>query len=61
MSFSDVGSTASTRPDRPLIVKATFDRLNKRITFSSARNCSYDLLRTKVSPYSHFVKLAMTH
>ncbi|EJD07260.1 uncharacterized protein FOMMEDRAFT_137648 [Fomitiporia mediterranea MF3/22] len=43
-----VGSTMSTRPDRPLIVKATFDRYNKRITFSSARNCSYDLLRTKV-------------
>ena len=32
-----------------LIVKASFDRLNKRITFSLARNCSYDLLRTKVS------------
>lgn len=48
MSFSDVGSTMSARPDRPLIVKATFDRYNKRITFSSARNCSYDLLRRKV-------------
>ncbi|KAL5537219.1 hypothetical protein ACEPAF_1042 [Sanghuangporus sanghuang] len=48
MSFSDVGSTMSVRPDRPLIVKATFDRYNKRITFSSARNCSYDLLRSKV-------------
>ncbi|KAJ7509854.1 hypothetical protein B0H11DRAFT_1961269 [Mycena galericulata] len=36
------------RPDRPLVVKCTFDRWNKRITFSSARNCSYDLLRHKV-------------
>ena len=54
MSFSDVGSTASTRPDRPLIVKATFDRYNKRITFSSARNCSYDLLRSKVSIFASF-------
>ncbi|KAH7913852.1 hypothetical protein BJ138DRAFT_1145144 [Hygrophoropsis aurantiaca] len=36
------------RPDRPLVVKCTFDRWNKRITFSSARNCSYDLLRNKV-------------
>ncbi|KAI5117511.1 hypothetical protein M0805_003916 [Coniferiporia weirii] len=48
MPFADSGSTHSTRPDRPLIVKATFDRYNKRITFSSARNCSYDLLRSKV-------------
>ncbi|KAH7920383.1 hypothetical protein BV22DRAFT_1039929 [Leucogyrophana mollusca] len=37
-----------SRPDRPLVVKCTFDRWNKRITFSSARNCSYDLLRNKV-------------
>ncbi|THH11311.1 hypothetical protein EW145_g737 [Phellinidium pouzarii] len=48
MPLSDVVSTMSIRPDRPLIVKATFDRYNKRITFSSARNCSYDLLRSKV-------------
>jgi hypothetical protein len=37
------------RPDRPLVVKCTFDRWNKKITFSSARNCSYDLLKNKVS------------
>ncbi|KIJ61950.1 hypothetical protein HYDPIDRAFT_95335 [Hydnomerulius pinastri MD-312] len=36
------------RPDRPLVVKCTFDRWNKRITFTSARNCSYDLLRNKI-------------
>ncbi|KAJ7017714.1 hypothetical protein C8F04DRAFT_970323 [Mycena alexandri] len=36
------------RPDRPLLVKCTFDRWKKRITFTSARNCSYDLLRHKV-------------
>ncbi|KAF8916216.1 hypothetical protein CPB85DRAFT_1490287 [Mucidula mucida] len=36
------------RPDRPLIVKCTFDRWNKRITFSSAKNCTYILLRHKV-------------
>ena len=36
------------RPNNQLIVKVTFDRYNKRITFSSARNCSYDLLRLKV-------------
>ncbi|KAF8906206.1 hypothetical protein CPB84DRAFT_1770225 [Gymnopilus junonius] len=35
-------------PDKPLIVKCTFDKWHKRITFSSARNCSYDLLRRKV-------------
>ncbi|KAF9047190.1 hypothetical protein BDZ89DRAFT_1099279 [Hymenopellis radicata] len=37
-----------SRPDRPLIVKCTFDRWNKRITFSSAKNCTYILLRHKV-------------
>ncbi|KAF9221473.1 hypothetical protein BS17DRAFT_785470 [Gyrodon lividus] len=36
------------RPDRPLVVKCTFDRWNKRISFASARNCSYDLLRNKI-------------
>ncbi|KAJ3516934.1 hypothetical protein NLJ89_g803 [Agrocybe chaxingu] len=35
-------------PDKPLIVKCTFDKWHKRINFSSARNCSYDLLRSKV-------------
>ncbi|PPQ62874.1 hypothetical protein CVT24_006272 [Panaeolus cyanescens] len=30
------------------VVKCTFDKWTKRITFSSARNCSYDLLRLKV-------------
>jgi hypothetical protein len=34
-------------PDRPLVVKCTFDKWHKRITFNSARNCSYDLLRRK--------------
>ncbi|THU92735.1 hypothetical protein K435DRAFT_758000 [Dendrothele bispora CBS 962.96] len=37
-----------SRPDKPLVVKCTFDRYNKRITFSSARNCTYALLRHKV-------------
>ncbi|KAG0699912.1 hypothetical protein DFH29DRAFT_808256 [Suillus ampliporus] len=37
-----------TRPDRPLVVKCAFDRWNKRISFASARNCSYELLRNRV-------------
>lgn len=36
------------RPDRPLVVKCTFDRWNKHISFASAKNCSYDLLKNKV-------------
>ncbi|KAF7309003.1 hypothetical protein MKEN_01101200 [Mycena kentingensis (nom. inval.)] len=36
------------RPDRPLVVKCSFDGSNKRITFTSAQNCGYDLLRHKV-------------
>ncbi|KAJ7734533.1 hypothetical protein B0H14DRAFT_2995705 [Mycena olivaceomarginata] len=34
--------------DRELVVKCTFDRWKKRITFGSARNCSYDVLRHRV-------------
>lgn len=34
--------------DRPLVVKCTFDQKKKRITFGSARNCSYEILRQKV-------------
>ncbi|TFK39910.1 hypothetical protein BDQ12DRAFT_649491 [Crucibulum laeve] len=37
-----------SRPDRPLVVKCTFDKWQKKITFSSARNCTYNLLRDKV-------------
>lgn len=48
MSFSDYGSSSSELPDRPLVVKCTFDRSLKRISFQSAVNCTYDLLRTKV-------------
>ncbi|KAF8074927.1 hypothetical protein FPV67DRAFT_1475472 [Lyophyllum atratum] len=36
------------RPDRPLIVKCSLDSWNKKITFSSARNCTYEVLRHKV-------------
>ncbi|KAL4078724.1 hypothetical protein V8B97DRAFT_1933072 [Scleroderma yunnanense] len=36
------------RPDRSLLVKCAFDRWNKRISFASARNCSYDLLRKRI-------------
>ena len=35
-------------PDKPLIVKCTFDKWHKRINFNSARNCSYEVLRQKV-------------
>ncbi|KIM32725.1 hypothetical protein M408DRAFT_326470 [Serendipita vermifera MAFF 305830] len=50
MSFSEYSfaSSAHQRPDKPLIVKCTFDRSMRRITFASAQNCSFDLLRTRV-------------
>ncbi|KAF8519029.1 hypothetical protein BU17DRAFT_48255 [Hysterangium stoloniferum] len=48
MAFSDFGSTTSVRPDKPLVIKCTFDQRMKRITFASSRNCSYDLLRARV-------------
>ncbi|EKM81668.1 hypothetical protein AGABI1DRAFT_54553 [Agaricus bisporus var. burnettii JB137-S8] len=35
-------------PDKPLLVRCAFNGRSKRITFQSARNCNYDLLRRKV-------------
>lgn len=43
--------------DRELVVKCTFDRWKKRITFGSARNCSYDVLRHRVRPLSATLSL----
>ncbi|KAF8623215.1 hypothetical protein AX15_006453 [Amanita polypyramis BW_CC] len=40
--------SSSTRLGKPLLVKCTFNRKHKRISFHSARNCTYDLLRSKV-------------
>ncbi|KAF8311396.1 hypothetical protein DL93DRAFT_2061136 [Clavulina sp. PMI_390] len=39
---------SAERPDRPLVVKCSFDRSLRRITFASARNCTYLLLRNRV-------------
>jgi hypothetical protein len=38
----------TNRPDRPLVVRCTFDKAHKKITFSSSQNCSFDLLKHKV-------------
>ncbi|KAH6916066.1 hypothetical protein BKA70DRAFT_1368348 [Coprinopsis sp. MPI-PUGE-AT-0042] len=35
-------------PDRPLVVKCTFDKGSKKINFNSARNCSYQILKERV-------------
>ncbi|KZP01547.1 hypothetical protein CALVIDRAFT_474143, partial [Calocera viscosa TUFC12733] len=41
-------SSVWDRPDRPLVVKCSYNRSMRRVTFSSAVDCSYDLLRAKV-------------
>ncbi|KAG6833242.1 hypothetical protein H0H87_009863 [Tephrocybe sp. NHM501043] len=38
----------NNRTSRQLVVKCSLDSWNKKITFDSARNCTYDLLRQKV-------------
>ncbi|KAG6821486.1 hypothetical protein H0H93_010210 [Arthromyces matolae] len=38
----------NNRTSRQLVVKCAFDTRNKKITFDSARNCTYDVLRRKV-------------
>ena len=45
----------SAELDSPLIVKCTFDRWHKRITFSSARNCSHEVLRHKVLSFDYLL------
>jgi hypothetical protein len=42
-------------PDRPLVVKCTFDKSHKKIIFQSVRNCSYDVLKRKVIAQYHVV------
>ncbi|KAG5647512.1 hypothetical protein DXG03_009449 [Asterophora parasitica] len=36
------------RPDRPLVVKCSLDNWNRKITFASTRNCTFEVLRHKV-------------
>ncbi|KAG6890022.1 hypothetical protein C0992_003367 [Termitomyces sp. T32_za158] len=38
----------NNRTSRQLVVKCSLDSWNKKITFDSARNCTYELLRQKV-------------
>ncbi|KAK7685725.1 hypothetical protein QCA50_011070 [Cerrena zonata] len=47
-SVSDRDSWTEHRPDKPLVVKVHYDGVNKRITFSSSRSCTFDLLRHKI-------------
>jgi hypothetical protein len=41
-------NSMNDRPDRPLVVKCTHERKSKKISFASARNCTYELLKQKV-------------
>ena len=40
--------SAEARPDKPLVVKCNYEGVNKRITFSSSRTCTFDLLKHRV-------------
>ncbi|KAJ3019039.1 hypothetical protein NUW54_g183 [Trametes sanguinea] len=46
------GSTyerSEPRPDKPLVVKCVYeDRGNKKISYSNARSCTYDVLRKQI-------------
>ncbi|TCD69146.1 hypothetical protein EIP91_008622 [Steccherinum ochraceum] len=48
VEYTEYRPQQSDRPDRQLVVKCNYEGLNKRITFSSSRKCSYDLLRQRV-------------
>ena len=45
----------SAELDSPLIVKCTFDKWHKSISFSSARNCSHEVLRHKVLSFDYLL------
>ena len=47
-TFRRGATTMQGRPDKPLVVKCAFDTWHKRISFNSARNCTYNVLRRKV-------------
>ena len=47
VALSHFGSTTLVRHDKPLVVRGTFDQRMKRITFTSSRDCYYDLLRER--------------
>lgn len=49
MAYYGMQPDPGDRPDRPLVVKCSFDRSLRRITFASAKNCNYILLRARVS------------
>lgn len=52
MSYSDYSvsdhNRSETRPDKALVVKCAYDEAVRKITFSSTRTCSYELLRQRV-------------
>ncbi|KZV78784.1 hypothetical protein EXIGLDRAFT_689583 [Exidia glandulosa HHB12029] len=47
-SMRTPSTTSSTRPDRPLVVKCKCNDLLRKITFSSARSVSMQLLQTRL-------------
>ncbi|OSX64438.1 hypothetical protein POSPLADRAFT_1138078 [Postia placenta MAD-698-R-SB12] len=52
MSYSDYSvsdhNRSETRPDKALVVKCAYDEAVRKITFSSTRTCSYELLRQRI-------------
>ncbi|EIM86861.1 uncharacterized protein STEHIDRAFT_97694 [Stereum hirsutum FP-91666 SS1] len=46
-SYGSSSSLASDKPDKPLVVKCALNNRNKKVTFESARNCTYDILRQR--------------
>ncbi|EMD39291.1 hypothetical protein CERSUDRAFT_112939 [Gelatoporia subvermispora B] len=46
--YSQDYAGTDARPDKPLVVKCTYEQQNKRITFSSTRICNYELLRQRI-------------
>jgi hypothetical protein len=46
--FSD--PPGSNLPDKPLVVKCKFNSWTQKLSFRSARNCTYDMLQEKVLP-----------
>lgn len=43
-------SLGAERPDKPLVVKCEYNARQHKLTFKSARFCTYDGLREKVLP-----------
>ena len=51
MSYEPNSYVMPDRPDKPLVVKCDYNTRRQKLSFTSARYCSYERLKEKVLPF----------